>query len=142
MFKKTIEYTDYNGESRKEDFYFNYTKTELVEVETSKLGGFKSYLETLLSSKDNPEIMKVMKQLILGAYGEKSPDGKRFVKSPEISEAFSQTDAYDKMFWEMCVDAEKAADFINAIVPQDLTEEVAKMSENASNVIPMPTDNS
>ena len=117
MLKKTITYTDYNGVERTEDFYFNLTKSELVEMELSTEGGLMSKLERLSGDPDGVEIMKIFKDIILKSYGEKSPDGKRFIKSEEISEAFSQTEAYNTLFMELVTDAEKAAEFAEAIIP-------------------------
>lgn len=117
MLKKTITYTDYNGVERTEDFYFNLNKSELVEMELSTEGGLMSKLERLSGDPDGVEIMKIFKDIILKSYGEKSSDGKRFIKSEEISEAFSQTEAYNTLFMELVTDAEKAAEFAEAIIP-------------------------
>lgn len=117
MLKKTISYTDYNGTERKEDFFFNLTEAELTEMQLEKDGGLESYIKKIVDAKDAKEIMKTFKAIILKAYGEKSDDGKRFIKSTEISEAFSQTEAYSILFVELATDADKAADFINGIIP-------------------------
>ena len=119
MLKKTIEYTDYNGVDRKEDFYFNLTKAELTEMELSTTGGLAEMIKRVTATQDIPAIIKIFKELILKAYGEKSADGKRFIKSTELSEAFSQTEAYSVLFMELATDADEAAKFVNGIVPVD-----------------------
>ena len=81
MLKKTIEYTDFNGEERKEDFYFNLTTAEIMEMEMGVAGGFSEMIQRIVDAKDTPSIIKIFKELILKAYGEKSPDEKRFIKS-------------------------------------------------------------
>lgn len=124
MLKKTITYKDYNEVERKEDFYFNLTKAEVMEMEMSEVGGMAEMIRKIVDAKDAPAIIKVFKDLILKAYGEKSADGKRFIKSAEISEAFSQTEAYSQLFMELASDSDAAANFINGIVPVD--PEVAK----------------
>jgi hypothetical protein len=116
MLKKTITYTDYNGVERKEDFYFNLTKAEIMEMEMTELGGLAEMITKIVDSKDAPAIIKVFKELILKAFGEKSPDGKRFMKSEEISTAFSETEAYSILFMELATDADAAAAFVNGIV--------------------------
>lgn len=118
MLKKTITYVDFNGMERKEDFYFNLSKAEITEMELSTDGGLVERINRIVAAKDVPEIIKVFKQLILDSYGEKSLDGKRFIKSKEISEAFSQTNAYSILFMELAVDDVAAAEFINGIVPK------------------------
>lgn len=119
MLKKTINYTDYNGMERKEDFYFNLNKAEVAEMELSTEGGLAEMIQKIVSSKDTPSIVKIFKDLILKAYGEKTPDGKRFVKSKELSDAFAQTEAYSELFMELATDAETASAFVNGIMPTD-----------------------
>lgn len=118
MLKKTISYTDYNGNERTEDFYFNLTKAEISEMELSVNGGLTEWIHQIINTKDNAEIVKIFKKIILSAYGEKSIDGKRFIKSDELSSAFAQTEAYSELFMELLSDENKAAAFINGIIPK------------------------
>lgn len=117
MLKKTITYTDYNGTERTEDFYFNLSKAEVMEMEMGIEGGMTEMINKIIAAKDAPAIMAVFKKLILQAYGEKSADGKRFVKSEELSTAFSHTEAYSDLYMELSTNAEKAAEFVNGIIP-------------------------
>ena len=118
MLKKTVAYTDYNGSERTEDFYFNLTKAEIMEMELTTVGGLSAMIEKIVAAKDGPTIIKTFKDLVLKAYGEKSADGRRFIKSPEIAEAFSQTEAYSQIFMELATDDEAAAKFVNGIIPE------------------------
>lgn len=120
MLKKTVTYVDYNGVERTEDFYFNLTKAEVAEMELSVQGGFSKMLEEIVASKDNVQIVNLFKQMVLKSYGEKSPDGRRFMKSDEIAQAFAQTEAYSEIFMELALDEKKAADFVNGIMPANL----------------------
>lgn len=124
MLKKTITYTDYNGSDRTEDFYFNLTKAEVMEMEMGTTGGLTEMINRIVAAQDAPAIINVFKKLVLKAYGEKSPDGKRFIKSDELSTAFSQTEAYSQLFMELATDADKASEFVNGIIPQDKKKEV------------------
>ena len=117
MLKKTITYTNYNGVECTEDFYFNLTKAEIMEMELSTSGGLAEMIQKIVAAQDAPAIIKIFKELVLKAYGEKSPDGKRFIKSEEISKAFSQTEAYSILFMELATDADAASAFVNGIVP-------------------------
>lgn len=119
MLKKTIAYTDYNGVERKEDFYFNLSKAEILEMEMSTVGGLAEMINKIVTTQDAPAIIKIFKELILKAYGEKSADGKQFIKSKELSNAFSQTEAYSVLFMELATDADAASKFVNGIVPAD-----------------------
>lgn len=120
MLKKTITYTDYNGNERKEDHYFNLSKAELMEMEMGTSGGLAEMIKRIVDAQDAPAIIKIFKDLILKAYGIKSADGKRFMKSEEISTEFAQTEAYSILFMELATDAEAASNFINGIVPTDM----------------------
>lgn len=128
MLKKTVTYTDYNGVERTEDFRFNLTKAEITEMELSTDGGFAEMIQKVVAAQDAPTLIKIFKDLVLKAYGEKSPDGKRFVKSEEISTAFSQTEAYSQIFMELATDAKAAAAFVNGIVPADMQADAAKLA--------------
>ena len=120
MLKKTVSYVDYNGVERTEDFYFNLSKAEVAEMELSVEGGFSKMLEDVVKSKDNVKIVNIFKQMVLKAYGEKSADGRRFVKSEEIAQAFAQTEAYSEIFMELALDSNAAAAFVNGIMPANL----------------------
>ena len=128
MLKKTFTYTDYNGNERTEDFYFNLTKAEIMEMEMSTTGGLAEAIQRIVKAQDQPAIIKIFKDLVLRAYGEKSADGKRFIKSEEITTGFSQTEAYSILFMELATDADAASKFVNGIVPADMANEVAKRS--------------
>lgn len=117
MIKKTITYFDYNDVERTEDFYFNLTEAEVLEMEMSISGGLTEMIKRIVATQDQPAIIKIFKDLILKAYGEKSPDGKRFIKSEEIATAFSQTEAYSQLFMKLATDADEASKFVNGIVP-------------------------
>ena len=122
MLKKTVTYVDYNGVERTEDFYFNLSKAEVTEMELSVRGGLSAMLEELVKSGDNARIVEIFKDLVLRSYGEKSADGKRFIKSKELSEAFSQTEAYSEIFMELALDEKAAAAFVNGILPSNLVK--------------------
>ena len=136
MLKKTINYTDYNGNERTEDFYFNLTEAEILEMEMSKTGGLAESIQRIVQAQDTPAIIKVFKDLVLRAYGVKSPDGKRFIKNDLLREEFEQTEAYSKLFMELAFDSDKAAEFVNKIVPAHMSEKAN--SVQAHNVSQLP----
>lgn len=130
MYKKTITYPDYNGEEIKEDFYFNLTKAEILEMQLEKEGGLAEKIQAIVDSKNVPELIKIFKELILRSYGKKSDDGKRFIKSPELSREFTQTEAYSELFMELATDSDAASAFINGIIPANLAKEIPASVEN------------
>lgn len=120
MLKRAITYTDYNGNTRTEDFYFNISKAELAEMELTTNGGFGEMVQKIIKANDQPAVIKLFKKIILKAYGEKTPDGKYFNKSEALSDAFSHTEAYSELFMELATDSEAASAFVNGIIPQDV----------------------
>lgn len=126
MLKKSITYTDYNGVERTEDFWFNLSKAEIMEMEMSTTGGLAELIKKIVQVQDAPAIIKIFKDLILKAYGEKSADGKHFMKEDEngrpLADMFKQTEAYSNLFMELAQDADAAAKFVNGIIPADAAE--------------------
>ena len=137
MYIKTIEYKDYDGNMRKEDFYFNLTPAEIMEMELSKEGGFDQWITRIANAQNTPELIKIFKELILKSYGEKSLDGKKFLKKdPEtgrpLSEDFEQTAAYSVLFMELATNTEAASEFMNQVIPEDAAEAIEKAKEDGS----------
>lgn len=120
MLRKEISYEDYNGNPRTETHYFNLSEAELTEMELSENGGLTKVLEKIISEQDTQKISATFKKLILDSYGEKSNDGKRFIKSVELSTAFSQTEAYVKLYMSLIKDENAATAFVTGIIPPGL----------------------
>ena len=125
MIKKTITYMGFDGVERTEDFFFNLTKAEVMKKQMSTQGGLGEKIQRIVASQDQPEIIRIFEELILDAYGVKSDDGKRFIKSKELSTAFSQTEAFSQLFMELAEDDKKAAEFVNGIIPADMSKQIA-----------------
>lgn len=129
MFKKVATYTDYNGVERTENFYFNLTQAEILEMELSTTGGLSAMIQGVIDAKDTPQLIKIFKELVLKSYGEKSADGRRFIKTPELTEAFSQTEAYSDIFMELATDEKAAAAFVQGITPKGLDKYVENQGD-------------
>lgn len=117
MIKKTIAYTDYNGNQRKEDFWFNLTKAEVARMEMSTEGGMAEMINRIVAAQDVPSLISVFEEMIQKSYGVKTPDGRGFVKRKEDLENFMATEAYSELFMELVTDADAAAKFLNEIIP-------------------------
>lgn len=128
MITKTITYTDYNGLERTEKFYFNLSEVELSD------GDIYDTLVKITNTGDPQTLLGLFKKIILAAYGEKSEDGRRFIKNDEIRSAFSQTEAYSKLFMELATDADKLSDFVNSLIPDSLKDKAAEIQKST----PMP----
>ena len=118
MLKKPITYTDYDGNQRTENFWFNLDEAEILELQTSYPGGMSAMLQKMVEEEDGAKILATIKKIIMLAYGEKSVDGKYFNKSEEMSKAFTHTRAYSALLMELYRVPGAAADFMNKIIPQ------------------------
>ena len=130
MFKKTITYEDYKGNTRTEDFYFNLNKAELVELELSTKGGLTVMMDRIIAAQDNATLFKIFKDLVSKSYGVLSDDGRKFIKNQEVLDDFMQTEAYSIIFSELATNAEAAAEFFNNVIPQNLAKELAEEEVN------------
>lgn len=131
MVIKRIGYDTYDGEHLEENFYFNLTKTEAMTLQVSKAGGFEQYLKNIIDAHSGKEIMDTVRNIILLAYGEKSPDGKRLMKSDEIRQNFECSPAFDELFTELVLDDKKMSAFINEVMPKDMESFVDKLNKKA-----------
>lgn len=135
MLKKTITYTDYDGMERTEDFWFNLSKTELTKLDAELPGGVLGVLRKIIDKKDRKALVDFIETLILRSYGEKTLDGKRFVKTPDMAEEFMQTPAYDELFMSILSDTDSQTSFINGVIPQSMAKDIEqtdkKQVENA-----------
>ena len=116
MYKENITYTDLNGVQRTEDFYFDLSKPEIVKMQASAKGGYDVQLKSIAASLDGAKIMDFFENFVSKAYGVKSEDGRRFMKSDEISRSFMETPAYEVLFEKLVTDDKYAADFVNAVM--------------------------
>ena len=129
MLKKTITYTDFNDVERTEDFYFNLTEAELTDMNLDENGGLADKLQKIIDSKEVKQIKDYFKWIVLKAYGEKSEDGRRFMKSPEITKAFEETQAYSDIWMDLAYNEDAAAEFVNGIMPKKLLPEAEKSNK-------------
>lgn len=126
MYKVHEKYTDYDGNERVEDFYFNLTKAEITDMELTTEGGMSAMLNRIIAAKDTSKLIAVFKDLILKSYGQKSADGRRFIKSKELTKEFTETPAYSQIYLRLATDDKAATEFVNNVIPRDLQNEVKK----------------
>lgn len=137
MIKKTIEYTNYNGEKVKEDLYFNLSKAEIMEYELGFAGGMSKHLTEIIEAENVTELVALFKNLLLLSYGIKSSDGRTFLKKDidgrPLSIGFSQTEAYSELFMELATNSDLASEFVNGIMPVMDTPTSNKIEVSATN---------
>lgn len=139
MYVKEMEYTDFNGVARKEKFYFNLTKAEILEMELGKTGGFTEYIKKIIEAQDTPELMALFKMLLLKSYGVKSDDGRRFIKNDQVREDFEQTQAFSDLYMLLALNDAEASKFINSIVPADMQVSEEEGRKFVRELIPQDT---
>ena len=132
MIKKTITYTDYDGNEVTEDYYFHLNKAEVIEMEASEDGAFSETLKRIAEEKNATLMMKTFKTLILKSVGIKSEDGKHFRKPEGFAEDFESSEAYSALFSELCTNVDEATRFISGILPLDAKQREEIMSKVSS----------
>lgn len=135
MYKITETYTDYDDNQRTEDFYFNYSEAELTDLQFSVSGGLAGMIDKIIKTNDMPKLVELFRELIQKAYGEKSNDGRRFIKSPELTKEFTETVAYSQIYMRLATDSKAAQEFINKVVPKSMKDKMQQV--NQQNVVPM-----
>ena len=135
MYKITETYTDYDDNQRTEDFYFNYSEAELADLQFSVSGGLAGMIDKIIKTNDTPKLVELFRELIQKAYGEKSNDGRRFMKSPELTKEFTETVAYSQIYMRLATDSKAAQEFINKVVPKSMKDKMQQA--NQQNVVPM-----
>ena len=129
MLKKSITFTDYNGNIRTEDHYFNLNDAEVVAMETSISGGLSAKLQTLIAEQNMPEIMKTIREIVDSSYGVKSADGKYFNKidgttGRKLIETFRETEAYSQLIMDLTFDSVEASNFVNGVMPANFEKKI------------------
>lgn len=139
MYKKTVTYEDYNGVQRTEDFYFALSEAELTEMQLGVDGGYAAMIDKIVKAKDTPALIKIFKELLLKSYGIKSDDGRRFIKSEELSREFTQTPAYSDLYMMLATDDKQASAFIKNIMPAKLVAKANEL-EKQGKIPPLPSN--
>ena len=136
MYVREMEYTDFNGVTRKEKFYFNLTKAEILDLELGKTGGLTEYIKKIVEAQDTPTIMALFKSLLLKSYGVKSDDGRRFIKNDQVREDFEQTQAFSDLYMLLALNDDEASKFVNAIVPDDMKVSEEQKAQFVKELVP------
>lgn len=136
MIKKTVTYTDYDGISRTEDFYFDLSEDRAVEMAFAKDGGIEAFIKRIIREKNQQEIIRMLREYLRLTYGEKSDDGKYFIQNDQVFERFKSTKAYEKIFMELAFNSAAAADFINKTIPQNIADKIAEYRGDPKPVAP------
>lgn len=129
MIKKTVSYDGFDGETVTEDLYFHFNKAELMELEVETERGFSKKLQAVAEAKDVREVLAVFKDIVVRAYGVRSEDGKRFIKTERAREEFDGSEAYSEVLFDLLSDPASAARFVGGLMPSDLLEK-AKVESN------------
>lgn len=125
MLKKDITYHDLDGNPVTETFYFNLSKSEILEMQQSEGGAdIRDHIRALIASRDIRGVMAALRDVIRTTVGKRSDDGRRFIKTPEYADEFMQTGAYDELLVELMNKPGAASEFIKAVVPADLASKV------------------
>ena len=132
MIKQDITYTNFEGEQETETLYFHLNKVELMEMQVSEKRGLAQYITDIQKAENNKEIFRLFKEIVLRAYGERSEDGKKFIKNERLREEFEGSLAYEELMVKLVTEADFAAKFVNGIMPAGMADQIAaKMGQDS-----------
>lgn len=123
MYKKTITYTDYDGNKRTENLYFHLKKSKLIELEVKTPGGIEQKIRSIVEANDVGEMIDMINEFMRLSYGVKSEDGKRFIQQKNgvsLFDEFRESEAYEAYMDELLGDEEEAARLVNGSIPANL----------------------
>ncbi len=149
MIKKTIQYHDFDGNAREDDFYFNLTQVELTKIngDPSLPGGLQESAERATKNNDAGEMIRIIDMLISRSYGVKLPDGsfvKRNAGGLPLYETFVNTEAYDNLLTELIQNEDGIVTFLTGCLNKEAQDrvkaEMAKRKENEASVELTPID--
>lgn len=133
MIKMNVSAETFDGDMVTETLWFHMNKVDLIELQQSEPGGFTDTLQAFMSRKpedwtmsDKFKLFDFFRAMVDKAYGERSSDGKRFRKSPEILANFKDSIFYDEFVLSLLEDEEKSIKFFNGVMPKSLIEQAKK----------------
>lgn len=130
MLKKTITYEDFNGETVSEEHFFHLSTAELLEMEFHQQGGMSALLEEIQNTEDRGKMIDLFKEIVSKAYGKRSPDGKKFIKTQELREEFLSSEAYSALFMDLITNENEAATFFTGMLPKDIGKNLSLPRES------------
>lgn len=121
MIKETITFENLDGNTVTEDHYFHLSMKELTALELGPGVGLYDKLMAITSKGNNKETLEAFEEIIRLSYGQRiDGSASEFYKSPEISEKFMNSLAYDELFSSLLTSTTKTIAFINGIMPKAL----------------------
>ena len=133
MIKMNVSAETFDGDMVTETLWFHMNKVDLIDLQQSEPGGFTDTLQAFMSRKaedwtmsDKFKLFDFFRTMVDKAYGERSSDGKRFRKSPEILANFKNSIFYDEFVLSLLEDEEKSIKFFNGVMPKSLIEQAKK----------------
>ena len=131
MQKLTVQYQNWDGDLETEDLYFHLNIKELQEMEKWDVPLTKR-IAKLTKTEDGTEAFELMRDIVEAAYGERSSDGKRFVKNPEVLKNFTQGLAYDEVILQFIDGTTDLAKFVEGLLPKKVFELAKKNAKDSS----------
>lgn len=119
MLKQRVKYEGFDGEIVEEDLYFNLTRMDLIELnDRYESKDMAAYMDKIVKEKNIKELYKVLKDIVLMAYGVKSEDGKRFIKNQTVKDEFAESLAFSQLIEDFHETDTAMSDFVTGITSQ------------------------
>lgn len=130
MFKKTVEFEDFDGNKQSKDFYFHISKVELLAM-ADKGDEMQERIKRIVDAKDGAAILMEFRELIKMSVGVRSEDGQRFVKDAAAQSTLLDSPAFDELLMELATDANVSAEFVQQLIPEKMQKDmIAQLQKN------------
>ena len=132
MIKKNIKFVDFDGNEKEKTFYFNLTQAEMSRMAIEEGWYLGDRIVEIAKSKDIPQIVTILEDVVLRAYGERTPDGGFIKKKPDgtkLADIFVTSPAYNELYVELLQNPERFTEFINSLVPPEMNRQVEEMKK-------------
>ena len=119
MLKKHVKYQGFDGEIIEEDLYFNLTRMDAIELSALyESKDLAPYIDEIVKNEDIASLYRVLKDIVLLAYGVKSEDGKRFIKNEVVKKEFEESLAFAQLIEDLHETDSALSEFVTGITSQ------------------------
>lgn len=125
MYTRTFKCTGFDEKPYEVTYDFYLSRADLLKINMDGYWGLQETLQKLIDTHNGAEIMRILDKIIMTSVGKESTDHRRFLQDEEIKKDFRESEAYSQLFEELCLDADKAADFVNGCLPASVLKNIA-----------------
>jgi hypothetical protein len=138
MLSREIKFNDFAGNPRTEEHYFHIGAKQIADMNKNHPGGIIAWLQQVQAGKDQVKALEFLEELIRASHGVRSPDGSKFDRDADITDAFVNSPAYDQLIFELGQSEEATISFIMAVFPQAMADQAQAVMDSKEKPVELP----